>query len=402
MRIGRTIPPAAARVRWRDLAPALAGGLLPARARRALAAEIAADLGVEHVFLVSSGTAALTLALQALRTRSRAAEVVIPAYTCFSVPAAVVAAGLRPVPCDIEPTHFDFQPALLDRLVGRDTLCVVAHHLYGVPSDVERVRALCAARGVFVVEDAAQAAGLARGGRRLGAVGDVGILSFGRGKHVTCGSGGAIVTGSAEIATALQAVCESLPEPSAGAIAREILELVLMGVFVRPWLFWLPAALPSLRLGETLYPRTIVRRRLSGFKAALLRGWASRLRRAQQRRAASSARLAARLARPPAAGAAHPYLRLPVLAETRAERDAILARARARGLGIAPGYPASVDRIPELRAAFDLPRCPAAADVADRLLTLPTHDWLSGTDERAVAACLAGGAAAPAAWRKAS
>jgi dTDP-4-amino-4,6-dideoxygalactose transaminase len=122
---------------------------------------------------------------------------VIPAYTCFSVPAAVLKAGLRPVLCDINPSTFDFDHALLERTLNGNTLCVVAHHLFGIPSNIERVRALSRARGIFVVEDAAQAMGVESHGRSLGTLGDVGLFSLGRGKAITCGSGGIIVTNSA-------------------------------------------------------------------------------------------------------------------------------------------------------------------------------------------------------------
>src|SRR5436309_1199496 len=159
MRIGRTLPPAAAPLGWIDLWHGAAGALSPATSRRRVEEQIRRRFGVRHVFLVSSGTAALTLSLKALRSLSGRTEVVIPAYTCYSVAAAVEKAGLRPVLCDIDPSTFDFDHALLERTLGANTLCVIAHHLFGVPSDIERIRAVCSARGIFVVEDAAQAMG---------------------------------------------------------------------------------------------------------------------------------------------------------------------------------------------------------------------------------------------------
>src|SRR5207244_6222004 len=155
----RTIPPAAAPLRWADLWHGVAGIFSSSRSLRAREEEIRRHFGVSHAFLVSSGTAALTLTLTALKARSPRTGVVIPAYTCFSVAAAVVKAGLRPVLCDIDPTTFDFDHALLARTVTPDTLCVVSHHLFGIPSDVERLRPLFHARGVAGLEDTAQAMG---------------------------------------------------------------------------------------------------------------------------------------------------------------------------------------------------------------------------------------------------
>src|SRR5687767_9164577 len=104
MRIGRTLPPAAAPFSWRDLGYGAAALFTPRRSVQRLEEEIRAHFAVRDVFLVSSGTAALTLTLMALKSLSPRTEVVIPAYTCFSVPAAVLKAGLRPVPCDIDPS----------------------------------------------------------------------------------------------------------------------------------------------------------------------------------------------------------------------------------------------------------------------------------------------------------
>jgi dTDP-4-amino-4,6-dideoxygalactose transaminase len=383
MRIHRTVPPAAAPLRWTDLAQGVAGMFSTARSLRAREEEIRRRFGVEHVFLVSSGTAALTLTLTALKSCSPRTGVVIPAYTCFSVAAAVVKAGLRPVLCDIDPTTFDFDHAQLERTLKADTLCVVAHHLFGIPSDVERVRALCLPRGVAVVEDAAQAMGAEVDGRPLGTLGDVGIFSLGRGKNVTCGSGGIIVTRCARTAAAIAWYYRRLPAPGAADVLQELLRLVFMTAFIRPRLYWLPTALPFLQLGQTIYPRQIAVTRLSGMQAGLLRGWQTRLARANRTRSETATDLSRRL-RLPLPHGPRPYLRLPVLAATPAERERIYARAQARGLGVSLAYPTPINEIPDIRAAFNGARFPAARRVADSLLTLPTHHWLSEADKRAI------------------
>jgi perosamine synthetase len=405
MRIGRTIPPAAAPLPWGDLWPAAAGILSPARSLRVIEEEMRRHFGVRHVFLVSSGTAALTLTLKALKTLSDRTEVVIPAYTCFSVPAAVAAAGLRPVLCDIDPSTFDFDHALLERTLGRDTLCVVAHHLFGIPSDIDRIRALCAARGIFVVEDAAQALGAESEGRDLGTLGDVGIFSLGRGKHITCGSGGIVVTRSDEIAAAMTRLYRPLETPGRAEMVKELLQVVVMAIFIRPRLYWIPAALPFLRLGQTLYPRRIRMRRLSGMQAGLLRHWRSNLARSNRIRSEIAAYFRERLPLPWAQGPAHPYLRLPVYLASAGERDRIHALSQERGLGLAVAYPTAIDAIPEVRATTRGRRFPAAQRVAERLLTIPTHHWLGEADKRAIVECvgaMAEGVPAPLALRKAS
>jgi dTDP-4-amino-4,6-dideoxygalactose transaminase len=389
MRIGRTLPPAAAPLAWSDLWHGATAILSPERSLSVLEAEIGREFGVRHVFLVSSGTAALTLALLSLRSLSPRTEVLIPAYTCFSVPAAVRKAGLRPVLCDIEPTTFDFDHALLEKALGADTLCVVAHHLFGVPSDVERIRTLCQARGIFVVEDAAQAMGVEWRGAKLGTLGDIGIFSLGRGKNITCGSGGVVVTNSDRIAEAVGRQRRRLDPSPLGEVLKDFVQLVIMAVFIRPRLYWIPAALPFLRLGQTIFPKDVRLKRLSGMKAGLLHDWRSRLARSNRIRSETAGYFTRRLALGAGgAPAAHPYVRLPVFAANPEERKRILSRSQARGLGLSGAYPTPINEIPEISAAFDGARFPSARRVAEHLLTIPTHQWLSEKDKRAIAECV--------------
>ena len=387
MRIGRTLPPAAAPLRWSDLGHGAAALFAPQRAVRRFENEIREHFGVRDVFLVSSGTAALTLTLMALKSLSPRTDVVIPAYTCFSVPAAVLKAGLRPVPCDIDPSNFDYDHALLERALKSATLCVVVHHLFGVASDVEKTRALCRARRIFVVEDAAQAMGIDVEGRHLGTLGDAGIFSLGRGKHLTCGSGGMVVTSSPQIAEALAAQYAELTTPSLRESVKDFLALAFMTIFIRPRLYWIPASLPFLRLGETIFPKRITLTRLSAMKAGLLHNWRSRLARANAIRSQTVTYFSRQLPLPTTTGRAQAFLRFPILVNSRSDQQQLHARSRSSGLGLSRAYPSAVSDIPEVQAASFVARrsFPAARDVVDRLLTLPTHELLSERDKREIA-----------------
>jgi dTDP-4-amino-4,6-dideoxygalactose transaminase len=392
MRIGRTVPPTAAPLSGADLWHGLAGTFSRGHAVHGLEDEIRRHFGVPHVFLLSSGTAALTLTLMALRSLSQRTEVVIPAYTCPSVPAAVVKAGLRPVLCDIDPSTFDFDHTLLEQTLSAETLCVVAHHLFGIPSDVERIRLLCAARGTFVVEDAAQAMGAEAEGRALGTLGDVGIFSLGRGKNITCGSGGVIITRSDGIARAIDRRYRQIGVPTSATMVKDFIQLALMAVFIRPRLYWIPTALPFLRLGQTVYPTEIPLKRLSGMKAGLLRHWRGHLAESNRIRSETARYFSEMLPLPLSYRRSHPYLRLPVLAAGPIERDRIHSLSRDRGLGVSVAYPTPISEIPEIRDAFDGKRFPSAQTIAERLLTIPTHHWLSAEDKRAIAECVGGAA----------
>ena len=388
MRIGRTLPPAAAPLRCSDLCHGVLGMLSPEDTIRALEDSVRQYFGARHVFLVSSGKAALTLALEALKASSTRTEVVIPAYTCYSMPAAVLSAGLRPVLCDINAATFDFDHDQLAATLSDNTLCVVAHHLFGIPSDIERIRGLCRARGIAVIEDAAQAMGVEADGRKLGMLGDVGIFSLGRGKNITCGSGGIVVTQSDALAEAMRRQWPRLETPLAAETLADFAKLVFMAIFIRPGLYWIPAALPFLRLGQTIFPKRVAVKRLSGMQAGLLHDWQRRLTQANQRRSVTAASVSRKISINLPQGPSHPYLRLPILAATPQRRDRIHSFAERRGLGVSLAYPTPINEIPEIRHMFHGQRYPSARRVSEHILTIPTHQWISEKDQRAIAQCV--------------
>ena len=98
------------------------------------------------------------------------------------MPAVVVRAQLSVALCDLDPLSFDLDFDQLTQMADSTVLCVLATHLLGIGVDVPRIVELCRQRGIFVVEDVAQAFGGDREGRPFGSMGDVSFLSFGRGK----------------------------------------------------------------------------------------------------------------------------------------------------------------------------------------------------------------------------
>ena len=159
---------------------------------------LAEACGVEHTLVVSSGTAALHLAVLALGL-GPGDEVLVPAYT-FPATANVVAyAGARPVLVDVDPRTMNLDPERARAAVTPRTRAVLAVHLFGRPMDWEALRDAMPER-VVLVEDAAGALGARRRGRACGGLGELGCLSFHPRKIVTTGEGGAVTTPSAEIA----------------------------------------------------------------------------------------------------------------------------------------------------------------------------------------------------------
>ncbi len=153
--------------------------------------ELARACEVEHAVAVSSGTAALHLAVLALGLKP-GDEVLVPAYTFPATANVVALAGLRPVLVDVDPETMNVDPALVE--VGPRTRAIMPVHLFGRPARIEELPDLP------LVEDAAGALGARRGGRACGSLGAVGCLSFHPRKIVATGDGGAVTTDDARIA----------------------------------------------------------------------------------------------------------------------------------------------------------------------------------------------------------
>jgi dTDP-4-amino-4,6-dideoxygalactose transaminase len=164
------------------------GALVPA-----FEEELARACDVEHAVAVSSGTAALHVAVLALELQP-GDEVLVPAYTFPATANVIALAGLKPVLVDVDPETMNLDPARIE--IGPRTKAVMPVHLFGRPARVEELPDLP------LLEDAAGALGARRRGRACGSLGLLGCLSFHPRKIVTTGEGGAITTGDENIADA--------------------------------------------------------------------------------------------------------------------------------------------------------------------------------------------------------
>lgn len=156
-------------------------------------------LDVPHVVAVSSGTAALHLALEALDLPA-GSGVLVPSLTFVASVQAIVAARLRPVFCEVDPATLQLDLRDAGTRCAPGVRAVMPVHFGGGCCDMAALAALAGARGLRVVEDAAHAFGSAHRSRWLGTFGDAGCFSFDPIKNITCGEGGAIATCSPALA----------------------------------------------------------------------------------------------------------------------------------------------------------------------------------------------------------
>jgi len=165
-------------------------------------AAVAHAVGTAHAAVVSSGTAALHLALLALEI-GPGDEVIVPAYTFPATANAVELCGARAVLVDVDPATFVVDPAAVAAAVTPRTRAVMAVHLFGRPVDWEELQT-AVPQGVALLEDAAGALGARYRGTPCGALGVAACLSFHPRKIVTTGEGGAVTTDEAALDAAVR------------------------------------------------------------------------------------------------------------------------------------------------------------------------------------------------------
>ncbi|MBW2107500.1 MAG: DegT/DnrJ/EryC1/StrS family aminotransferase [Deltaproteobacteria bacterium] len=160
----------------------------------ALEAAMATYCQSEWAVGVSSGTDALLIALMAAGI-GPGDEVITTPYTFFATVGSIVRLGAVPVFSDIDPNTYNLAPETLEDRVTSKTKAILPVHLYGQCCDMAPVLELAGARGLFVIEDAAQAIGAEYRGKRAGSMGDFGCFSFFPSKNLGgCGDGGVVTT----------------------------------------------------------------------------------------------------------------------------------------------------------------------------------------------------------------
>jgi perosamine synthetase len=307
-------------------------------------AEIARICDVPHAVAVSSGTAALHLAVLAFGLEP-GDEVVVPAYTFPATANVVALAGLKPVLVDVDPETMNIDPARIE--VGPRTKAILAVHLFGRPLPLHELP------DVPLLEDAAGALGATYRGRACGGLGVAGCLSFHPRKIVTTGEGGAVTTSDDSFADAVRQmrnhgwrslVPADMPVPGLNYRLSDI--LCAVGI---------PQAR---RIGELLAERT----RIAAGYTERLRDLPVLLPRADD-------------------GDVHGWQAYVLQVD---DRDRILAALRAQGIEAQIG----TYSLPLLGAYRDQGEFPGARRVFERALALPFHTRLTDGDLDRVAQAL--------------
>ena len=360
MRLFSAVPPAESSVSLSAIWRAFRGGADD------FERDIQQLLGVECCRLFSSGRAALYRLLVALKQRAAGGrnQVLIPGFTCYSVPAAVVKAGLEIRCYDLDPRTFWPDMASLTALAGDKTLAIVGQHLFGIPTPMAELKTAASATGARLIEDAAQALGGTFESKALGTLGDFAILSFGRGKPLPLGKGGALD----QSCDLIENIEPGHSNNNLSALAMTAMNHFLSGRTTYGLLETLP-----LGLGRTIFdpgfpvqamPETI--RRLG--KTALPE--MDRIHAHRRKTADIYQVILGKDKTPPVPPLSTPvFLRYPLLAGIDPVPDSL------HRLGVRTGYPHAILDEPDIQ-----PYCrqnpgstPGSTEIARKLITLPTH-----------------------------
>lgn len=149
-------------------------------------------MGVRHAQLVSSGTAALTIALTSAGVGA-GDEVIMPTFTFVASFESILAIGAVPILVDVDDT-LTLNPKAVEKAITQKTKAVMPVHMCGSMADLGALKAICDKHKLLLLEDACQAIGGSYQGKPLGSYGDLGCYSFDYVKTITCGEGGAIIT----------------------------------------------------------------------------------------------------------------------------------------------------------------------------------------------------------------
>jgi dTDP-4-amino-4,6-dideoxygalactose transaminase len=359
----------------------------------AVRAAIEAEYAPLDCLLTDSGTSALRLAIEVAASQAGGSDamVALPAYCCYDVATAADGAEVGVVLYDLDPFTLSPDPASLDRAMSAGAAALVVAHLYGYAVDLDLAARATEQSGALLIEDAAQGVGGSYRGVPLGKHGSLSVLSFGRGKGRTGGRGGALLAND-ERGKRLMAAARARIAAGRTSVAAPA-KLIAQWGLSRPGWYRLPASLPFLGLGDTVYRPSRPARRMDRLSAATLAATWSEAAVASEARRANAARLVSALQEisginlvTPLPNTAPGYLRLPaLLSESRRARSG-------KSLGIVPGYPASLADLEGFgaRRADSGTLVQGARTLAGTLVTIPTHGWLRDEDIAAVRSWAAG------------
>lgn len=379
----REIPPTAGLpLEWRDFLPS----------GPSLEQGLADFIDVPEIQIECSGTAALVVALTALKQNSHRTSVVIPAYTCPLVAIAIAHCGLKPVLCDLKPGDFDLCPQSLEQVCDGNTLVIIPTHLGGRVADLAPVLDIASRTGTYVIEDAAQALGAHWNGQSVGLAGDIGFFSLAVGKGLTTFEGGVLVAKDKIMREKLRAASARIIPQSLYWETRRLLELAGYAALYNPMGLRYAYGNPLRReiaqghLVEAVgddFDFDIPLHRVSYYRKNIGARALARLPEFLQKTQAQAARRKEQLnlsILQDAAGGQGVWPFFMIMMPTQQARDAALRELWGAGLGVSRLFIHALPDYSYLRHLFGNEEIPNARAFAARMLTISNSPWMRDED----------------------
>jgi dTDP-4-amino-4,6-dideoxygalactose transaminase len=366
--------------------------------------DLAIYLGVNQIRSFNEGRTALDVALQALNL-NQGDEVVVPAYTCPIVFEVVMRLGLKPIFVDVNLETCNMNPELIPLAITAKTKAIIPVHLFGRPCEMNQISEICEKSNLHLVEDAAQALGATAGNRKVGTMGDLAVFSFGPGKSITGGAGGALAVNDPGLSEPVNHIHAQLPDPSRKEVihaARNVLSMKIFSGRLYPLVkerveqsieeddrMVIDNCIALQKEGKAPNS-TIQLAKMPNLSAAVVREQLPKAEQFNERRIANARMLTKLLTE---AGekvklsmddneSGNTYTRYVVRVD-KTDRDHIVSKMQKHKIdAIRPYY-----YIGDLLKTLSDKKCPNAQELSDSLIALPNHPLLTQSDIQRISTC---------------
>ncbi len=332
-----------------------------------------------------SGAESLAAAILSIVSHKavNAPEVMLSAYACPELVSAILYAGAKPILVDLEPQQPWININDLKNKISKNTVALIAVNLFGIAEQLEEISEICNKHKIVLIEDSAQSFPKITDDRFW--KGDFIVLSFGRGKPVSTLGGGALLYRHHDVIKCFSENSTGDEKISALKLLKYRVKIFLYNLLLHPRLYFIPASLPFLKLGETRFTplqkiKPMAEENLSILDANIENYLRTKNNKRQQWLSDIVSELKLIDLPKQCCGQNNPpvLLRYPVLAASRKQRDELYHKLNQAGLGVSKMYQRPLNKIQGLEDIFrEQGEFPNAAEFAERLLTLPVHKGLT-------------------------
>jgi len=190
-------------------------------------------LGVKHAISFNSGRTSLMAILSSLGLEKNS-EVLLQAFTCNAAANPMIWSGFKPVYIDCDENTFDINIDDLKAKISPQARVLMVQHTFGLPADMDEIRAICEQYKLILIEDCAHSLGAEFKGKKTGTFGKASFFSFGRDKIISSVWGGVAVTNDDDLARRIKEFQNKIQNPSSFWIFQQLLHPVLMSYIILP------------------------------------------------------------------------------------------------------------------------------------------------------------------------